>query len=94
MCVTNSMSNRYKKLSLDLNVAYGKTVNYAGLETSRVVTLSDTLMTDGLIDSEDPLNSALCPPLARGGGAYFTVNLGEEMPVRVVGIFGKKGNHH
>ncbi|KAK4018928.1 hypothetical protein OUZ56_000963 [Daphnia magna] len=75
----------------DLNVAYGKTVNYAGLETSRVVTLSDTLMTDGLIDSEDPLNSALCPPLARGGGAYFTVNLGEEMPVRVVGIFGKKG---
>ncbi|XP_057370604.1 uncharacterized protein LOC130691648 isoform X2 [Daphnia carinata] len=75
----------------DLNVAYGKTVNYAGLETSRVVTLSDTLMTDGLIDSEDPLNTAECPSLARGGGAYFTVNLGEEMPVRVVGIFGKKG---
>lgn len=72
-------------------MAYGKTVNYAGLETSRAVILSDTLMTDSLIDSEDPLNTADCPSLSRGGGAYFTVNLGEEMPIRVVGIFGKKG---
>ena len=74
-----------------MNVAYGKTVTYASIDMSRAVEMSDTLMTDALIDSEDPMNAAECPALARGGGAYFTVNLGEKMPVRVIGIFGKKG---
>ena len=75
-----------------MNVAYGKTVNYAALDmSSRLMEMSDILMTDGLVDSEDPMNAAECPALAKGGGAYLTVNLGENYPVRVVGIFGKKG---
>jgi hypothetical protein len=49
-------------------------------------------MTDALVDSEDPVNTADCPSLTRNGGAYLSVNLGESLPVRVVGIFGKKGN--
>jgi hypothetical protein len=48
-------------------------------------------MTDALVDSEDPVNTADCPSLTRDGGAYLSVNLGESLPVRVVGIFGKKG---
>ena len=78
--------------STDVNVAYGKTVNYAALDmSSRLVEMSDILMTDSLVDSEDPMNAAECPALAKGGGAYLIVNLGENYPVRVVGIFGKKG---
>ena len=72
----------------DINVAFDKTVNYAGVSN----TLSDKLMTDGLIDSEDPLNSAECAPLRKGGGAYLSVELGEDIPVRIVGILGKGGN--
>jgi len=75
----------------DINVAYGKTVNYLAVDMSRAVEMSDTLMTDALIDSEDPVNTADCPSLTREGGAYLSVNLGESLPVRVVGIFGKKG---
>jgi hypothetical protein len=75
----------------DINVAYGKTVTYTALDTTRTVEVVDTLMTDALVDSEDPVNTADCPSLTRNGGAYLSVNLGESLPVRVVGIFGKKG---
>lgn len=75
----------------DINVAYGKTVTYTALDATRTVEVSDTLMTDALVDSEDPVNTADCPSLTRNGGAYLSVNLGESLPVRVVGIFGKKG---
>lgn len=71
---------------LDLNVAFGKTVTYTGTSG----TVSDTYMTDGLIDSEDSVNAAECSTLGKST-AYLSVDLGEDLPVRVVGIFGKRG---
>ena len=77
-------------IETDLNVAYGRTVNYAGISN----TISDTLMTDGLTNSEDPSNTAECSSLTKAGNAFLSIDLGDNLPVRVVGIFGKGGSHN
>lgn len=52
---------------------------------------STELMTDGLASPDD---GAECILLKKGGGAYFTVDLGQEFPVRDVQVVGKPGKHN
>lgn len=84
---SNSNLGLFNFLSLDVNVAFGKMVTYQGIDATK----SDTLMTDGMVDSASVEFAAECAMLGKSS-PYFSVDLGESYPIRVVGIYGKIGD--
>ena len=69
----------------DINVAFGKPVQYSGFTETTTEAL-----TDGLSDSNDPVKTAECPVLAKIN-PYFEIDLLESYPIHFVAIYGKDG---
>lgn len=69
----------------DINVAYGRSATFADINGASSNT---PLITDGIASVDE---GAQCILLKRGGGAYFTINLDTQLPVREVVIVGKPG---
>lgn len=72
-------------IALDINVAFRKPTTYVSESDGQ---RSTPLLTDGMADTQDPLNTAECVTLG-SQNAFFAVDLGQNYIVRNVNIFCK-----